>query len=245
MSLATNITNLATRVATEFKSLRTLINGNTAGLTALTTVDKTNLVAAINEVKASAGVQINDGATNSTTVWSSTKTNTSITTAIAALVASAPGTLDTLDELAAALNDDPSAITAINTALANRVRVDAAQGLTSPQQVQARANIGAGTSSLVIGTTNGTAADAATLATSLAGKAALVHTHVANDISNASTVGKNVLIAATAADARTAIGAGTGSSNLVIGTTVGTAQDASFIGNPETDFVATFNTGLV
>lgn len=55
MSLATNVLNLATRIATEAKALRTLINGNAADLSSLTTTDKTNLVAAINEVAASGG----------------------------------------------------------------------------------------------------------------------------------------------------------------------------------------------
>jgi len=53
MSLATNITDLATRIATEIKSLRTLTNGNAADLSALTTTAKNNLVAAINEIRAS------------------------------------------------------------------------------------------------------------------------------------------------------------------------------------------------
>lgn len=52
MSLETNLVNFATRVATETKALRTLINGNAADLTALTTTAKGNLVAAINEVAA-------------------------------------------------------------------------------------------------------------------------------------------------------------------------------------------------
>jgi hypothetical protein len=50
MSLATNLQSLATRIATEVKSLRVLINNNVADLTALTTTVKTNLVSAINEV---------------------------------------------------------------------------------------------------------------------------------------------------------------------------------------------------
>lgn len=49
MSLVTNLTNLTTRISTEFKALRTLINGNQADLSALNTSNKTNLVAAINE----------------------------------------------------------------------------------------------------------------------------------------------------------------------------------------------------
>jgi hypothetical protein len=53
MSLATNVSNLATRVATEFKTIRTLVTGSGTGtLSGLTTTDKTSVVAAINEVKA-------------------------------------------------------------------------------------------------------------------------------------------------------------------------------------------------
>jgi hypothetical protein len=53
MSLATNVTDLATRIGTEFKTIRTLISGSgTGNISGLTTTDKTSLVAAINEVKA-------------------------------------------------------------------------------------------------------------------------------------------------------------------------------------------------
>lgn len=56
MSLASQVTDFATRVATEFKAIRTLISGSgTGGISGLTTTDKSSLVAAINEVKASGG----------------------------------------------------------------------------------------------------------------------------------------------------------------------------------------------
>ena len=64
-----------------------------------------------------------------------------------ALTAASPATLDTLAEIADALGDDPNFAATITAALANRVRFDAAQTLTVPQQAQARTNIGAGTSS--------------------------------------------------------------------------------------------------
>lgn len=54
-TLASRITDLATRIATECKSLRTLLNGNAADLSALTTTAKTNLVAAVNELDADLG----------------------------------------------------------------------------------------------------------------------------------------------------------------------------------------------
>jgi len=52
MSLATNLLNLTTRVATEFKAVRTLINGNATDLSGLTTAAKSNLVDAVNEINA-------------------------------------------------------------------------------------------------------------------------------------------------------------------------------------------------
>lgn len=83
--------------------------------------------------------------------------------------------------------------------------------LTAGTQEAARDAIGAGTSDLVIGTTASTAK---------AGN----YTPAVNDIVGATDVGKSVLTAATVAAARTAIGAGTGNSNLAIGTTATTAM---------------------
>ncbi len=55
MSLVTNLVDLATRISTEVKAVRTLVNGNQADLSSLTTTDKTNLVGAINELDAAIG----------------------------------------------------------------------------------------------------------------------------------------------------------------------------------------------
>lgn len=53
MSLQTRISDLITAIGTDIKQLRTWMTGSSSGnLTGLTTTDKTNLVAAINEVKA-------------------------------------------------------------------------------------------------------------------------------------------------------------------------------------------------
>jgi hypothetical protein len=158
-TLQDRLTDFATRVATETKSNKLLINGNAATLSALTTTDKTHLVAAINEVRAAAvaAAAINDAATGSTTTWSSTKIDAEIDAAVAGLVASAPGALDTLDELAAALGDDASFATTTATALGNRLRVDtAAQGLSGTQQSNARTNLGLGTLATQSGTFSGT-----------------------------------------------------------------------------------------
>lgn len=142
MSLASQITLLATRIADEFKT----VYSKMGDLTTLTTTAKTNLVSAINEVKASigsAGPVIDDSTASTTTVYSSNKTESEISAAITALINGAPSTLDTLKEIADALAADESAIGGLTTAIGNRVRFDAAQTLTGPQQVQAIANIGA------------------------------------------------------------------------------------------------------
>jgi hypothetical protein len=150
-TLATRLSDLATRIATECKGLRTLINGNAADLSALTTTAKTNLVAAMNELKTgldavtgSAAV-IDDASTSSTTkTYSVTKIRDLVSTSISALTTGAPTALDTLDELAAALGDDANFAATITTALGNRVRVDVnTQGLTGTQKQNARTNIDA------------------------------------------------------------------------------------------------------
>lgn len=87
--------------------------------------------------------------------------------------------------------------------------------LTATDAASARTAIGAGTSNLAVGTG---AADAK------AGN----YQPAAADISDATTVGQNVLTATDAAAARTAIGAGTGNSNLALGTTSTTAKAGDY-----------------
>lgn len=151
-TLTTRISDLATRVSTECKAIRTLVNGNAADLSALTTTSKTSLVAALNELQGAistlqgAGyVTIDDAASSSSTkTWSITKISGEIASALNALTTGAPTALNTLDELAAALGDDANFAATITTALGNRVRVDtASQGLSQVQQQNARANINA------------------------------------------------------------------------------------------------------
>lgn len=145
MSLETQITTLVTAIGTDIKALRAA-DGN---LSTLTTTDKSSLVAALNELKtligAGGGATINDSSAVSTTqTWSAAKSTAAIAAAVSALVNGAGSTLDTLNELAAALGNDPNYAATIATALGNRVRFDAAQTLTAPQQAQACANIGVG-----------------------------------------------------------------------------------------------------
>jgi len=97
-------------------------------------------------------------------VRSSTEITSEITAAIAAItlaalgglteaevdarvqvvVDSAPAALDTLNELAAALGDDPNFAATITSALGNKVDYASAQTLTAGEQLQACQNIGVG-----------------------------------------------------------------------------------------------------
>lgn len=144
MSLETQIIALVNAIGADIKSLRAA----DGVLSSLTTTDKSSLVAALNELKTligAGGVTINDASTSSTTqTWSAAKSTAAIAAAISGLVNGAGSTLDTLNELATALGNDPAFATTIATALGNRVRYDAAQTLTAPQQAQACANIGVG-----------------------------------------------------------------------------------------------------
>ena len=81
-------------------------------------------------------------ATNTTQI----ATTAFVKTAVSNLIDSAPGTLDTLNELAAALGDDANFSTTMTTALGNRLRIDTnAQGLNATQQANGRTNLGLGT----------------------------------------------------------------------------------------------------
>lgn len=160
MSLESRIIALAQAVGTDVKAL-TAAQGS---LSALNTTAKTSLVAAINELLALAGgsgASIDDlaGDGNTGVTWSANKIFDSIEAAKAAvkneLVSGAGAALDTLNELAAALGNDPSFAATIAAEVANRVRYDASQTLTAPQQVQARSNIGAASASDVSGLLTG------------------------------------------------------------------------------------------
>ena len=149
MSLETRIIALAQAIGTDVKTL-TIKQGD---LTSLSTTAKGNLVAAINELHGAvggAGAQINDTAGNGDTLvtWSADKIYDTIEAAKLAikneLVNGASAALDTLSELASALNNDPSFAATIATELGNRVRFDSVQTLTTAQKLQACTNIGIG-----------------------------------------------------------------------------------------------------
>lgn len=148
MTMETRLIALAQAIGADIKALTT----KQGDLTSLATTAKGNLVAAINEIYGllgSVGAIIDDGAGDGDTsvTWSADKIHDTIEAARLAvkneLTDGAGAALDTLAELAAALNDDPNFAATIAAEIANRVRFDAAQTLTAPQQAQARANIGA------------------------------------------------------------------------------------------------------
>ena len=107
---------------------------------------------------------IKDTATETTSVWSSTKTNAAITVAVGKakseltdkinadvakvksdiLGAGVPETLDTLKEIADKLNGDAALVANLSVALNNRVRFDEDQVLSSEQKTRACTNIGIG-----------------------------------------------------------------------------------------------------
>jgi hypothetical protein len=145
-----------TRLATEAKRIRTLLNGNAQDNLALTTAAKTNLVAAINELKAladslaaSGGATINDASTTSTTqTYSIDKIRQSLVDQSVQIkndiLGGAAAARDTLQELSDLLDGEAAQITTIMTALGNRVRTDtAAQGLSTGAKQNARTNIDA------------------------------------------------------------------------------------------------------
>jgi len=140
MTQTQRITLLAQAMGVDVKTL----TGKIGNLANLTTTEKTNLVGALNELKAAIAnaTGINDTASSTASTYSSSKINSLVTAAVAALVDSSPTTLDTLKELATAIGNDPNYAATITAALGKRVSVDA-QTFTAAQQTQARANIGA------------------------------------------------------------------------------------------------------
>ncbi len=140
MSLATRIESLVIRVAQEFNDVRAKA-GNLANLS---TTDKSSLVAAINELQAAvASNVIDDGQVATTSTYSSSKIVTLLDALKAEILGGADAAYDTLVEIQQLLQNGTSGLDALLAAVNNRVRFDAAQTLTAPDQAQARSNIGA------------------------------------------------------------------------------------------------------
>ena len=153
MSLQTQIHSLVIRVADEFKTVYSKI-GN---LSSLSTTDKSTLVAAINELKAAiATVAVIDDLTpgSTTTTFSASKIVTLLDALRAQILGGADAAYDTLLELQQELQNDQTGIAVLTAAIDKRVRFDAVQTLTAPEQLQTRTNIGAVASIDIGDTTN-------------------------------------------------------------------------------------------
>jgi hypothetical protein len=212
MSLVSQISSAVTALATKFN----VVTGDIGDKTALTTTDKSSLVAAINEVKAgSAGSPADASDTVKGIVELATlaevATGTDTTRAVTAagvrqeraalkteiLGAGVPGALDTLDELAAALGDDANYAASTVTSLSNKQPLDA--DLTAIAALTSAANKG------LQSTGTGTWA-----------------------LYDLTAAGKALLDDADAAAQRTTL----------------SVYSQTEVGDPTTDFVATFNAGL-
>lgn len=141
MSLQTRIESLVLRIAQEFNTL----NSKTGALASLTTTDKSSLVAAINELQAAvtSGTGIDDVNVALTTTYSSSKIVSLLDTLKAEILGGADAAYDTLLEIQQLLQDGTTGLDALLAAVNNRVRFDAPQTLTVPEQTQAHSNIGA------------------------------------------------------------------------------------------------------
>lgn len=141
MSLVSRIESLVIRVAQEFIDVR----AKTGNLGQLTTEDKSNLVAAINELKSAvtSSSGIDDSQVTTSTTYSSSKIVDLLDTLKTEILGGADAAYDTLLEIQELLTTGSTGLDALLAAVNNRVRFDAAQALTSEEQAQVRTNIGA------------------------------------------------------------------------------------------------------
>lgn len=113
MSIETRVDALAQGIGADVKALLASVGT----LASLSTAAKTSLVAAINEVvnAANAASGIDDNVTAAGSTWSSNKISTELSTALSNFATGSPDLLNTLDEIAAALEDNPDVIAALRT----------------------------------------------------------------------------------------------------------------------------------
>lgn len=145
MSLQTRIESLVQRLAVEFKT----VYGRIGALGNLSTIDKTDLVSAINELRtqidavgSSSLIDDTNPAATSTT-FSASKITTLLDALKVDVLGGADAAFDTLKELQDALQNDTSGLAALLSAIDKRIRFDAPQALTADEQAHGRANIGA------------------------------------------------------------------------------------------------------
>ena len=124
------------------------VSGKIGALAGLTTTEKSTVVGALNELAGRIATLeqasvIDDTTTDTDTTWSSTKITAAIAEGVAGVIDGAPEALNTLKELAEALNNSPDVIDDITTMLGKAVRVDVAQAFSVAEKAQGRTNIGA------------------------------------------------------------------------------------------------------
>ena len=120
MSLVTRITALINSIAADIKDVYAKI-GN---LSSLQTTTKSSLVGAINELKSSGGLQINDSTPSASTTFSGTAIDSKIATAKTEvkneILGGASAAYDTLQEIQAQMEADDTVASALTTAVGQR-----------------------------------------------------------------------------------------------------------------------------
>lgn len=229
MSLASQIQSLATRVATEFKTVKSKISGNNSGdLSGLTTTAKTSILAAINEMVTSiAGKQSSLGFTPENS------SNKGAANGYAPLDANAkvpaanlPGYVDDIVE--GTLTNSTTFTAAGNTGVANGVVTPAASVIyvdttTNMQYRWGGSSFVAMNGSLALGETSVTAYRGDR------GKTAYDHSQIGDGSNPHGTTFANLATKPT----------------TISGFGITDAYTKTDIGDPTTDFVATFEAGLV
>src|SRR5690606_25700656 len=121
------------------------VRAKTGNLANLATADKSNLVAAINELKnaVTATSGIDDEQTSTSTTYSSSKIVGLLDVLKADILGGADAAYDTLLEIQQLLTSGTTGLDALLAAVNHRVRFDAAQSLTAEEQAQVRENVGA------------------------------------------------------------------------------------------------------
>jgi len=238
------ISLLAQTIGQDVKQICT----NIGDLSTLTTTQKTSLVLALNELKASLNSidltkLIDDAKTATNLTWSSTQITKAINDAVTALVNGAPEALDTLNELADAITTNKDAISALQSIAAGHVKYDAAQTLTTAQKTQARSNIDAASTTEVA-----TAKSAADTAQSTAN----TNKTSIGTLSSLKTTAKTSLVDAInevkgTADAAKTAAATADSKAVAAASAAKAAQDdvdalSAAIGDTSTDYVAVYET---
>ena len=134
---------IVNRLVTAINAVGIKISGPDCVLTDLQTDVKTDLVAALNSVKANITGLIDDSAEATDKVYSSTKVMSEVAARIDALIGTGiTARLDTLVELGQLGEENEDKIDVLIDGLANTVKI-IAQTLTPEQQQIARTNIGA------------------------------------------------------------------------------------------------------